>query len=175
MPQLARLVRPASPAAYNTAMTTLKKDLKQAMISKDDLKKNTIRGLLSAIKNKEIDNKDGDLDEFTLFDIYSKLINQRKDSINGCLENGREDLVSKERQESELIEGYLNGLPIASQEEIDSKALQYLKKLKNAEPNLQMKQVFGKVDWNTISAEWKASPKSIKSSLASQYKKAFSN
>lgn len=164
-PQLRVFVRYESSSTYNAAVASLKKDLKQAMIAKDDLKKTTIRGLLSTIKNKEIDSKDKNLDEFVLSEVYSKLINQRKDSINDFLQNGREDLVAKEKQELEIIQSYLQALPVASKEEIDSKVAKLLNELREEDHNLQLKQVFSKIDWKTIPLEWKASSNMIKSSI----------
>lgn len=172
-PHLSKFVRHGSTTIYNAAVTTLKKDLKQAMLAKDDISKTTIRSLLSTIKNKEIDNNGKDFDEFMLFDTYSKLVNQRRESIEEFLANDREDLVAKEQQEMKIIQGYLEALPVSSKEEIDTKTLNFLKKLKETEPNLQMKQVFGKMDWNTISSEWKTSPNVLKSSIATQFKKVF--
>lgn len=166
-------VRYGSTESYNAALTGLKKDLKKAMMAKDDMRKTTIRNLLSAIKNKEIDSKGKPLDEFLLFDLYSKLINQRKDSIKEFLENKRNELVAKEEQEMVIIEDYVRALPVASKEEIDGKVLQFLQDLKDKESNMQMKQVFGKIDWKTINSEWKASPAAVKSSLVQQFKKVF--
>lgn len=172
-PHLRVVVRYGSTTSYNNALTSLKKDLKQAMISKDDVKKCTIRGLLSTIKNSEIDSKDKNFDEFMLFDIYSKLINQRKDSINEFIKNGRNDLVAKEKQEMEIIQNYLTGLPVASKEEVDSKVEELLRGLKETHENLQLKEVFAKVDWKSIPVEWKASPKVIKSSIVGKFKNVF--
>ncbi|EDO16341.1 hypothetical protein Kpol_1059p31 [Vanderwaltozyma polyspora DSM 70294] len=158
---------------YSKAILGLKKDLKQAMLAKDDLKKTTIRNMLSTIKNKEIDAKDTKFDEFTLFGIYSKLINQRKDSISDYLKNNREDLAGKEEQELKLIQTYLDSLPIASPQEIDTKVEKFLNDLKEKEGTVPMKDVFSKVDWNTLTKEWKASQSMIKSSIVSKYKNIF--
>ncbi|QLL30921.1 hypothetical protein HG536_0A07360 [Torulaspora globosa] len=170
VPRSRLAARFASNATYNAALASLKKDLKQAMISKDDVKKTTIRSLLSSIKNKEIDSKGEELNEFSLSEIYAKLINQRTDSIDEFLKNGREDLVAKERQELAIIKSYLHELPVASKEEVDTKVAELLKSFREATPDLQLKQIFGKIDWETLPAEWKASPKTIKSSIVGQFK-----
>lgn len=169
-PQLRVFTRSQSSSTYNAAVATLKKDLKQAMIAKDDLKKTTIRGLLSTIKNKEIDSKDKGLNEFVLSEIYTKLVNQRKDSINDFLKNGRDDLVAKEKEEMGIIQSYLQALPVASKEEIDERVAKLLGTLKESEPNLQLKGAFSKIDWKTIPTEWKASPNAIKSSIVNYFK-----
>ncbi|GAV54949.1 hypothetical protein ZYGR_0AS02720 [Zygosaccharomyces rouxii] len=172
-PRFIGSIRFNSTESYNVALGGLKKDLKQAMLAKDELKKTTIRSLLSTIKNKEIDNKNKTLDEYTLFDLYSKLISQRKDSITEFLDNKREDLVGKEQHEIEIIEQYRRALPVASKEEIDSKVLQLLRDLKEKEPNLQMKQTFGRINWKAVNSEWKASPNAVRASIVQQFKNVF--
>lgn len=162
-----------STQSYADSLSKLKKDLKEAMIAKDDIKKTTIRSLLSTIKNKEIDNKGKELDEFGLFDLYSKLIHQRQDSILEFVKNNRPELVEKEQKEIKIIKNYLNALPVASKEEVDANVLTFLKNLKEAAPDIKMKQVFGKVDWTIMPIEWKASPNVIKSSIVAQFKSVF--
>lgn len=166
-------VRSASNQAYTDALALLKKDLKKAMLAKDNTRKTTIRNLLSTIKNREIDNKDKDFDEFMLFDVYSKLISQRKDSIAEFIKNSREDLVDNEKREMGVIQEYLGKLPVASNEEIDAKVLEFLNGLKETQGALQLKQIFGKVDWKSIPLEWKASPSAIRSSIVTQFKNVF--
>ncbi|SMN20233.1 similar to Saccharomyces cerevisiae YOR215C AIM41 Putative protein of unknown function [Maudiozyma saulgeensis] len=170
VPRIRQSLRFNSTEAYTAAITNLKKDLKTSMINKNDLEKNTIKGLLSEIKNMEIDNKGNHNDEFLLFDTYSKLIHQRHDSIENYLANNREDMANKEKQEVEIIKKYQNLLPVATQEEIDEKVIELLRFIKKEEPNLQLKQVFGKVNWKTTSEQWKASPKSIRSSIVTNFK-----
>lgn len=166
-------VRFISTPAYTEALGLLKQDLKRAMLAKDDLKKTTIRSILSTIKNKEIDIKDKDLDEFMLFDVYSKMIAQRKDSISEFKKNNREELAAKEQQEMDVIAKYVSALPVASREEIDAQVLEFLTELKKSEPSLQMKQIFGRVDWKTYPSQLKASPAAIKASIVSQFKSVF--
>ena len=174
IPTSLRQVRFGSTEAYTNALARLKKDLKQAMIAKDEVRKTTIRGLLAEIKNKEIDSKSKDFDEFGLSGLYTKLIHQRAESIEEYMANGREELAEKERKEMDIINGYLRELPVATKEELDAKVKTFLEELKNAEPDLQMKQVFGKVDWKTATTEWRASQNMIKASIASQFKSVFS-
>ncbi|CDO93592.1 unnamed protein product [Kluyveromyces dobzhanskii CBS 2104] len=166
-------VRLSSSQAYIDGIALLKQDLKKAMLAKDDLKKTTIRGVLSTIKNKEIDSKDKKLDEFELYDVYSKLISQRKDSINDFIKNKREDLVEKEASEIKILESYLTALPVATKDEVDAEVLKLLTNLRETEPSLQLKQVFGKFDWKNLPAELRASPSAIRSSIGSQFKKVF--
>ncbi|CUS20443.1 LAQU0S01e06700g1_1 [Lachancea quebecensis] len=160
----------ASSQSYVDSVAALKKDLKKAMIAKDDLKKTTIRGLLSGIKNKEIDAQGKDLDEFALHDLYSKLITQRKDSIEEFLKNNRSDLVEREESEIKIIKNYLEQLPVASEAEVDAKVSDLLTKLKQSDPSLQLKDAFKKFDWKATPSDWRASAGMIKASIVRQFK-----
>ncbi|SCU93598.1 LAME_0F04368g1_1 [Lachancea meyersii CBS 8951] len=166
-------IRGVNSRAYVESVGTLKADLKKAMLAKDDFKKTTIRGLLSGIKNKEIDSQGKSLDEFALHDLYSKLIAQRTESIKQFEQNNRPELIDRERKEAELIQRYLSQLPVASKDEVDGQILTLLQELQKTEPSLQLKEVFGKVDWKSAPMEWKASAAMIRASIASQYKKVF--
>lgn len=173
--RFSRTVRFNSTEAYTLAITSLKKDLKTSMLEKNALQKNVIKGLLSEIKNAEIDNKAKHNDEFGLFDTYSKLIHQREDSIKNYLLNKREDMAETEKKEIAIIEKYQEDLPVATKEEIDAKVTELLKFMKEADANLQLKDIFGKVNWKTTPTEWNASPKTIRSSIVAQFKSVFGN
>jgi uncharacterized protein YqeY len=81
-------------------------DMKTAMRAKDSARLLTIRGLLAALKQKEVDERvvltDGDV-----IAIVDKLVKQRKDSITQFTAGGRTDLVDKEAAELQVLEGYL--------------------------------------------------------------------
>ncbi|CCK68005.1 Aim41p KNAG_0A03180 [Huiozyma naganishii CBS 8797] len=151
----------------------LKTDLKQAMINKDDVRKTTIRGILSSIKNKTIDAKDHSIDEFGIFDLYSKMITQRVESIDSYTKNSRDDLAEREKQELQILQDYQNKLPVASQDEVNEKVLDVLKASRDDDSNLELKQVFGKFDWGKLPKQWRTSPNTIRSSIVSQYKTVF--
>ena len=91
-------------------MTTLKdritEDMKAAMKAKDSERLLTIRGLLAALKQKEVDERIV-LDDAAVIAIVDKLIKQRKDSITQFAAAGRTDLVDKETAELQVLEGYL--------------------------------------------------------------------
>ncbi|MCL5411937.1 MAG: GatB/YqeY domain-containing protein [Patescibacteria group bacterium] len=84
----------------------VREDLKQAMLSKDELRVSTIRMLLSAVKNTEI-AKGHSLSDEEILAVVQKEVKQRKDSIEGFKAGGRQDLVAKETQETEILQGYL--------------------------------------------------------------------
>jgi uncharacterized protein YqeY len=81
-------------------------DMKTAMRAKDAARLLTIRGLLAALKQKEVDERVV-LDDAAVIGIVDKLIKQRKDSIAQFGAAGRTDLVEKETAELQVLEGYL--------------------------------------------------------------------
>ena len=81
-------------------------DMKTAMRAKDAARLLTIRGLLAALKQKEVDERIT-LDDAAVVGIIDKLIKQRKDSISQFAAAGRSDLVDKETAELKVLEGYL--------------------------------------------------------------------
>jgi uncharacterized protein YqeY len=76
------------------------------MRAKDSARLLTIRGLLAALKQKEVDERVV-LDDAAVIAIVDKLIKQRKDSISQFAAAGRTDLVDKEGAELKVLEGYL--------------------------------------------------------------------
>ncbi len=81
-------------------------DMKTAMRAKDAPRLLTIRGLLAACKQREVDERIV-LDDAAVVAIIDKLIKQRKDSISQFGAAGRTDLVDKESAELAVLEGYL--------------------------------------------------------------------
>jgi len=81
-------------------------DMKAAMRAKDAPRLLTIRGLLAAIKQREVDERIV-LDDGAVVAIVDKLVKQRKDSIEQFTAGGRQDLVDKERVELQVLENYL--------------------------------------------------------------------
>ena len=81
-------------------------DMKTAMRAKDAPRLLTIRGLLAALKQREVDERIV-LDDAAVVAIVDKLVKQRKDSIEQFTAGGRQDLVDKEKSELVVLEGYL--------------------------------------------------------------------
>ena len=81
-------------------------DMKTAMRAKDAPRLLTIRGLLAACKQREVDERIV-LDDAAVVAIVDKLIKQRKDSITQFAAASRTDLVDKETFELHVLEGYL--------------------------------------------------------------------
>lgn len=81
-------------------------DMKNAMRAKDSERLGTIRLLLAAIKQKEIDERIV-LDDVAVVAIVDKLIKQRKDSIEAFEKAERQDLADKEAAELLVLKAYL--------------------------------------------------------------------
>lgn len=81
-------------------------DMKTAMRAKDSERLGTIRLLLAAVKQKEVDER-VEVDDAMLVGIVDKLIKQRKDSISQFTAAGRTDLADKETAELKVLEVYL--------------------------------------------------------------------
>ena len=81
-------------------------DMKAAMRARDALRLGTIRLLLAACKQKEIDERI-ELDDAMVVALVDKLIKQRKDSISQFSAAGRTDLADKESAELLVLKGYL--------------------------------------------------------------------
>jgi uncharacterized protein YqeY len=81
-------------------------DMKDAMRAKQADRLLTIRMLLAACKQKEVDERIT-LDDAAVIGIVDKLIKQRKDSVAAFSQAGRTDLVNKETAEIQVLEAYL--------------------------------------------------------------------
>jgi uncharacterized protein YqeY len=81
-------------------------DMKTAMRAKAADTLSTIRMLLAAVKQREVDERIV-LDDAAVVAIVDKLIKQRKDSITAFQSAGRTDLVDKESAELLVLQGYL--------------------------------------------------------------------
>ena len=81
-------------------------DMKSAMRAKEVARLGTIRLLLAAIKQREVDERIA-VDDAGVIALVEKLIKQRKDSISQFEKAGRTDLVDIEAAELVVLQGYL--------------------------------------------------------------------
>ncbi len=81
-------------------------DMKAAMRAHDAARLSTIRMLLAAIKQREIDERI-ELSDADVLAVIDKMVKQRKDSITQFVAGHREDLAAKERAEVEVLTGYM--------------------------------------------------------------------
>jgi uncharacterized protein YqeY len=81
-------------------------DMKTAMRAKDAARLSTIRMLLAAIKQREVDERI-ELTDADVLSIIDKMIKQRRDSITQFEAGKREDLAAIERAEVALLAAYM--------------------------------------------------------------------
>lgn len=84
----------------------IQEDMKAAMRARDADALTAIRGLLAAIKQREVDERIT-LDDAAVVAVVDKLVKQRRDSIAAFRQGGREDLAVKEEAEARLLQAYL--------------------------------------------------------------------
>jgi uncharacterized protein YqeY len=130
-------------------------DMRSAMKSKNADLVSTIRLLLAAIKQQEIDKREQLTDSDVLI-IVERLVKQRRESIQIYTEAGRNDLASKESAELEILTTYLPKQ--LSDEEVELIIQETLSSLDAREPKDMGKvmaalktQLSGKADLSRIS------------------------
>ncbi|BDB25021.1 GatB/YqeY domain-containing protein [Cupriavidus sp. P-10] len=84
----------------------ISEDMKNAMRAREAERLGTIRLLLAAIKQREVDERT-ELDDTAVLAVVEKLIKQRKDSISQFQQAGRNDLADKELAEVEVLKIYM--------------------------------------------------------------------
>ena len=135
-------------------------DMKTAMRAKDAARLGTIRLLLAAIKQREVDERIV-LDDAAIVGVVDKLIKQRKDSITAFQGAGRTDLVDKESAELLVLQAYLPAR--LSADEISAAVGAIVASLNASGPGDMGKvmaavkaQLAGKADMGAVSAAVKA-------------------
>ena len=135
-------------------------DMKTAMRAKDAARLSTIRMLLAAIKQREVDERIV-LDDASIVAIVDKTIKQRKDSITAFQSAGRTDLVDKESAELLVLQAYLPAR--LSSDEVNTEVSGIVASLGATGPGDMGRvmaavkaQLAGKVDMGAISAAVKS-------------------
>lgn len=81
-------------------------DMKAAMRARESERLGTIRLLMAAIKQREVDDR-VELDDAGITAVVDKMLKQRKDSISQFEQAGRTDLADKEKAEVEVLTAYM--------------------------------------------------------------------
>jgi len=81
-------------------------DLKAAMRGGDVARRDPIRLLLAALKQREVDERKV-LTDADVLAIIEKMLKQRRDSISQFEQGGRQDLADREKQELVLLQAYM--------------------------------------------------------------------
>ena len=89
-----------------TLKEQITEDMKSAMRAKETERLGTIRLLLAAIKQREVDERIT-VEDAGIIAIVEKLIKQRKDSIEQFQKAGRTDLVYQESKELGILQAYM--------------------------------------------------------------------
>lgn len=84
----------------------LQSDVKDAMRQRDNVRRDTLRLVLSSLHNAEIEARE-ELDDDGVLVVLTKEAKQRRESIEEFRKGGREDKVAEEAAELEVISGYL--------------------------------------------------------------------
>jgi uncharacterized protein YqeY len=105
-----------------TLKEQITEDMKTAMRAKDVERLGTIRLLLAAIKQKEVDDRVMQ-DDVAVVAIVDKLIKQRKDSIEAFQKAARTDLADKEAAEMKILQTYLPTRMTADEVSVAVKAI----------------------------------------------------
>ena len=114
-----------------TSLERIQKDMVEAMKSKDQLRLDVLRGMKTAIKNKEIE-KIRQLGEAEVVQVLNTLVKQRRDSIEQFTKGGRFDLVEREEAELKILGAYLP--PAVAEEEIKRVVTQVISELQACSP-----------------------------------------
>ena len=131
-------------------------DVKAAMRARDKERISTLRMILAAIKQKEID-ENIELDDVQTLAVLDKMVKQHRDSIAQYQQGGRADLVDKETRELATVQSYLptpltdaeiNELLQQAMQETGAKSIQDMGKVMAVlKPKVQ-----GRADMGRISA-----------------------
>jgi uncharacterized protein len=99
----------------------LTSDLTDAMRQSDDVRKSTLRMLITAINVAEVAGSERrQLSDEQVMQVLAKQVKQRRESIDEFQKAGRQDLVDKEAAELKVLEAYMP--PQMPREEIEAEA-----------------------------------------------------
>ena len=138
----------------------LDEDLKSAMRAKDSLRMNTVRGLKSAIKYREIELMKP-LDDAGILGVIATEIKRRRDSVEQYRASNRPDLADKEDAEIKILQEFLPQQLTAA--EVEAKVVEAIAKVGAQGPKdmgavmkALLPEVQGKADGKAVSELVKA-------------------
>ena len=89
-----------------TLKSSINDDLKVAMRTGNARRRDALRLLLAAVKQREVDERK-ELGDADIVSVIERMIKQRRESIAQFEKGGREDLAQNERFEIDLLQGYM--------------------------------------------------------------------
>lgn len=131
-------------------------DMKESMKNKDKNKLTTIRMAVSAVKQKQIDEKI-DITDDIVITIITKMIKQRQDSYDQYIKAGREELAQGEKKEIEILNQYMprqlsdEEVVAIVQKAIESVGASSMKEMGKIMASVK-KELAGKTDMSKVSA-----------------------
>ena len=138
----------------NAYMKRIQEDLKGAVKARDRAKVSTLRMLLSALKNAELEERE-ELTEETELAVLSTYARRVKESIAEFEKGDRDDLVTKEKAELEVVMQYLPEQ--LNDEEIEVEVKKVIEEMEAAGPKdmgrvmgEMMKRFKGRVDGKSV-------------------------
>lgn len=132
----------------------LMEDMKDAMRSKNVIKKNTVTMVRAAIQRKEVDERI-DLSDDAILEIIAKQLKEKKMAIDEFKKGDRQDLIDLTEKEIEFLLGYLpeqlsedeiEKIVIETIEEVNAQSMKDIGLIMKA----IMPKVKGKADGNTV-------------------------
>ncbi len=138
---------------------TIQKDMVAAMREKDKERLGTIRMLLAAIKQREIDDQIT-LDNAGVTKVIEKMIKQRRESIKQFEAGNRPELAQKEQEEIDVLQVYMPAamgdaeIAAAIDEAIEATAAESMKDMGKVMAALK-DQLQGRADMSAVSAKIK--------------------
>ncbi len=119
--------------------SSIQSDMKSALKAGDKRRLGTIRLLLAAIKQREVDERI-ELDDTAVLAVVDKMVKQRRDSIKQYEEAGRQELADQEQYEITVLNDYL---PAALSEEEINELIEAAIRETGAESMRDMGKVMG--------------------------------
>jgi len=89
------------------SLAKIREDLTVALKSKDQAKADALRLILAALLNAEKEKKGEELKEGDVVEILTRLVKQRRESIEMFREGNREEQAAKEETELAIVQSYL--------------------------------------------------------------------
>lgn len=87
--------------------STLQQAVKDALRARDQVKLNTIRGVLSEIQYEEMQKEVDSIDDTATIAIIQRELKKRREEIDFATQAKRDDLIAKLHQEISVLEGFL--------------------------------------------------------------------
>ncbi len=135
-------------------------ELKQSLINKDKVKTATVRLIMAALKDRDIQDRtngnDDGIDDTAILQMLQSMIKQRRESIEIYTKGDRKDLAEQEAKEIKIIEDFLpqqmtkDEIKAAAQESIQDIAAESLRDMGKVMTQLREKYA-GQMDFSIAS------------------------